>query len=108
MKGDFNPSYVSKLMHRSYKQGPLLKKVLQSIWHQTNKAEEVFVVGIILSDETVKGGTEWGAEFAKLCNKPLYVFDQDRKLWAKWVQGCWKPASAKILKNTSPEAAPAF
>ena len=34
------------------------------------------MIGEILDDRTVKGGTGWGAEFAKLCNKPLYLFDQ--------------------------------
>jgi hypothetical protein len=32
----------------------------------------------------VRGGTGWGAEFAKLCNKPLFVFDQDKNQWFKW------------------------
>ena len=30
------------------------------------------------------GGTGWGAEFAKLCNKPLWVFDQERDGWFRW------------------------
>ncbi|MDP3286401.1 MAG: hypothetical protein Q8M56_18370, partial [Desulfobacterales bacterium] len=37
----------------------------------------------------VKGGTGWGAEFAKLCNKPLYVFDQKRNAWFGWNQTEW-------------------
>ncbi|MCH8156880.1 MAG: hypothetical protein IID18_03860 [Nitrospinae bacterium] len=98
-KGDVSLSYVSKLMNRAYTKGPLLKKVLQSIWHQINNAEEVFVVGKILDDNTVKGGTGWGAEFAKLCNKTLYVFDQDQKEWFKWAQDRWKPATPKIRKK---------
>ncbi len=32
----------------------------------------------------MKGGTGWGAEFAKLCNKPFFVFDQDRDGWFRW------------------------
>ena len=32
----------------------------------------------------MRGGTDWGAEFAKLCNKPLYVFDQDTDRWRQW------------------------
>lgn len=99
LQGEVSLSYVSKLMHRSYKQGPLLKKVLQSIWHQINSAEEVFVVGKILEDDTVKGGTGWGAEFAKLCNKPLHVFDQDRNQWFKWAADHWKTAAPKIRKK---------
>ena len=56
-KGEFSLAYISKLMNRSYTHGPKLKKVLQSIWHQINSAEEVFVIGKILDDATVKGGT---------------------------------------------------
>ena len=98
-KGEVSLAYVSKLMNRSYTRGPKLKKVLQSIWHQINNAEEVFVIGKILNDGTVKGGTGWGAEFAKLCNKPLYVFDQDKKEWFKWGQDRWKKAAPKIHKK---------
>ena len=58
--------------------------MLQSIWHQVNNGQEIFVVGKILDDDTVKGGTGWGAEFAKLCNKPLFVFDQERDGWFRW------------------------
>jgi hypothetical protein len=63
--------------------------VLQSIWHQVDNGLEVFVVGRILEDDTVKGGTGWGAEFAKLCNKPLYVFDQNRNGWFRWKADQW-------------------
>tara|TARA_Y100001960_G_C14601781_1_gene791115 strand:- start:209 stop:757 length:549 start_codon:yes stop_codon:yes gene_type:complete len=99
-QGDVSLSYVSKMMNRSYKAGPLLKKVLQSIWHQINNAEEVFIVGRILDDKTIKGGTGWGAEFAKLCNKTLHVFDQDRNRWFLWSGDKWKEeASPKIRKK---------
>ena len=36
------------------------------------------------------GGTGWGAEFAKLCNKPLFVFDQDQGSWFEWGGDEWK------------------
>lgn len=99
-KGDVSLSYVSKLMNRSYNSGPLFKKVLQSIWHQINSADEVFVVGLIQDDGTVKGGTGWGAEFAKICNKPLFVFDQDGDEWFKWDGVKWKkPGTVKIRKT---------
>ena len=82
--GDVSLAYVSKLMHRTYPDTPLFKRVLQTIWHQVNSGQEIFVVGKILEDSTVKGGTGWGAEFAKLCNKPLFVFDQERAGWFRW------------------------
>ena len=87
--GDVSLSYVSKLMNRKYPDTPLFRKVLQSIWHQVNNGLEVFVVGRILEDGTVKGGTGWGAEFAKLCNKPLFVFDQAHDCWQRWTGSSW-------------------
>src|SRR5690606_41574363 len=83
-RGDVSLAYVSRLMHRTYPDTPLFKKVLQTIWHQVNNGQEIYVVGKILPDDTVKGGTGWGAEFAKLCNKPLFVFDQERDGWFQW------------------------
>jgi hypothetical protein len=82
--GDVSLAYVSRLMHREYPDKPLFKKVLQSIWHQVNNGQEIYVIGKIMPDDTVKGGTGWGAEFAKLCNKPLFVFDQERDGWFAW------------------------
>ena len=83
-RGDVSLAYVSKLMHRKYRDTPLFKKVLQTIWHQVNSAQETYVIGQILDDGTVKGGTGWGAEYSKLCNKPLFVFDQPKDGWFHW------------------------
>jgi hypothetical protein len=55
-----------------------------------NHGQEIYVVGQILDDDTVKGGTGWGAEFAKFCNKPLFVFDQARDGWHRWTGSDWK------------------
>lgn len=99
LKGDVSLAYISKLMNRKFNTGKLFKKVLQSIWHQINYAEEVFVVGQILNDDTVKGGTGWGAEFSKLCNKPLHVFDQEQNLWFKWNGNSWKKDKQPKIKH---------
>jgi hypothetical protein len=87
--GDVSLEYVSKLMNRRYTQSPTLRKILQSIWYQINNGQGIYVVGEILADNTVKGGTGWGAEFAKICNKPLFVFDQKRNAWFRWNQAEW-------------------
>ena len=47
------------------------------------------MVGAVQPDGTVKGGTGWGAEFAKICNKPLLVFDQPRNAWLTWQKDKW-------------------
>lgn len=89
-EGDVSLSYVSRLMHRKYKDTPLFRSVLQSIWHQVHNGHEIYVVGQILDDDTVKGGTGWGAELAKLHNKPLTVFDQARDAWFQWKTDAWQ------------------
>lgn len=81
---DVSLAYVSKLMNREYTRAPLFRKVLQSICWQVSSGNQVVVVGAIQPDNTVKGGTGWGAEFAKICNKPLLVFDQARNGWFVW------------------------
>ena len=98
-QGDVSLAYVSRLMNRRYKDTPLFKKVLQSIWHQVNNGQEIYVVGKILGDETVKGGTGWGAEFAKLCNKTLFVFDQDRDSWFRWNGDAWQSEDVPVITH---------
>ena len=100
--GDVSLEYVSKLMNRHYTNSSKFRKILQSIWYQVNNGQEVYVVGEILEDKTVKGGTGWGAEFAKLCNKPLYVFDQKKDSWFFWSQTNWlerKGDDAPVIGN---------
>ena len=94
LQGDVSLEYLSRMMHRQYRNTPLFKKVLQTIWHQVNAGQEVYVIGKILDDLTVRGGTGWGAEFAKLCNKPLFVFDQDRDAWFAWRADAWSALPA--------------
>ena len=99
VQGDVSLGYVSRLMHREYRDTPLFRKVLQSIWHQVNNGQEIYVVGWILEDDTVKGGTGWGAEFAKLCNKPLYVFDQDKNGWFEWTGDSWRENAGPLITH---------
>lgn len=91
--GDVSLEYVSKLMNRRYTDSPTLRKILQTLWYQVNNGQEIYVIGVILDDGHVRGGTGWGAEFAKLCNKPLFVFDQEKDGWFEWSGSEWKPLS---------------
>ncbi len=81
--------YIESLMHRTYPRTPLFQKVLQSIWHQVNTSSEVFMVGKIMPDKTVKGGTGWAAELAHHWHKPVYVFDQEENKWFSWQDSDW-------------------
>jgi hypothetical protein len=88
--GDVSLEYVSKLMQRRFSDAPTIRKILQTIWYQVNSGQEIYVIGTIEDDDTVRGGTGWGAEFAKICNKPLHVFDQDQDSWFTWSGLKWR------------------
>jgi hypothetical protein len=98
-QGDVSLAYISRLMHRTFPDTPVFRKILQSIWHQINNGQEIYVIGQILDDDTVKGGTGWGAEFAKLCNKPLYVFDQTRNGWRRWTGDGWVSDPQPVISH---------
>ena len=92
--GDVSLEYVARLLHRRYTDSPTIRRVLQTLWYQVNHGQEIYVIGAILDDGTVRGGTGWGAEFAKLCNKPLFVFDQEKDAWFSWTGDLWSPMDA--------------
>lgn len=102
VKGDFSLVYVSKRLNRVLSEIPLVRSILQTIWYQVNAASQVFVVGAIQDDGTVRGGTGWGAELARLWKKPLWVFDQQKHGWFRWSGKSWEIASpAPVITSES-------
>ncbi|MFW5730352.1 MAG: hypothetical protein ACOCV7_01780 [Desulfonatronovibrionaceae bacterium] len=98
---DVSITYVSRLMNRNYSRAPIFRKVLQTISWQVESGMEIFVVGRIMDDQTVKGGTGWGAEYAKICNKPLFVFDQTKESWFRWDEGKWQEMQKPVISRQS-------
>ena len=70
---------------------------MQLIWHEVNTAGEIFVVGLIQPDKTVRGGTGWAAELAKHWSKPVFVYDQERKAWFSWSGEDWTSCAAPTI-----------
>jgi len=99
-QGDVSSSYVQAHMHRKYPETPLFRRVLQSIWHQVNTTGEVFAVGVLQSDNTVKGGTGWAAELARHMDKPVHVFDQEKKSWFRWTGSGWTAEAEPVIEKT--------
>jgi hypothetical protein len=99
-RGDISMELASKMMHRNYYGSDRIRKVLQTIFHMVNNGHQVFGVGTIQPDHTVKGGTGWAVELAKLFNRPVSVFDQERDLWYTWREGAWQQESPTIDYDT--------
>ena len=99
-KGDVSMEIVSTRMARNYSRAEKIRKVIQSIFHMVNKGHHVIAVGWILPDDTVKGGTGWGVELAKLFNRPVSVYDQELKGWFAWKDNKWIPDTPIITDKT--------
>lgn len=98
-RGNISMELASKMMNRTYYETDKIRKVLQTIFHMVNGGHQVFVVGSIQEDNSVKGGTGWAVELAKLFNRPLHVFDQPKKTWFTWDDG-WREDTPKIEYDT--------
>ena len=99
-KGDVSMEIVSTRMGRNYTKAEKIRKVIQTIFHMVNNGYQVIVVGWIQPDDTVKGGTGWGVELAKLFNRPVFVYDQDRKGWFSWKDNSWVADTPVISDKT--------
>ena len=99
-KGDVSMEIVSQRMNRTYSRTDKIRSVIQSLFHMVNNGYHVIAVGWIQADNTVKGGTGWGVELAKLFNRPLSVYDQERKGWFSWENNQWVKSTPVITAET--------
>ncbi len=99
-RGDISMDIVCMRMNRTYSRVDAIRRVMQMIFHMVINGFQVFAVGWIQPDKTVKGGTGWAVELAKLFNRPVSVFDQDRNTWLSWENGEWVESTPVIEHKT--------
>lgn len=99
-KGDVSMDIISARLGRNFSKVDKIRKVIQSIFHMVNNGYQVFVVGWILPDNTVKGGTGWAVELARLFNRPVFVYEQDRNAWFSWINNAWQEVTPMISHKT--------
>lgn len=100
IRGAVGPDIIKKRLEREFAQTPFMQKIFQVMFHVVNNGYQVFAVGWLLSNGTVKGGTGWGVELAKLFNRPVHLFEQDRKEWVSWVHNEWVTDEPVICHRT--------
>jgi hypothetical protein len=100
MRGGVGPDIIKKRMEREFATTPFMQKIFQVLFHIVNNGYQVFAVGWLLRNGTVKGGTGWGVELAKLFNRPLHLFEQDRKEWVSWINNGWVTEEPVISHKT--------
>ena len=98
--GDISMDIVSLHMHRQYHRAEQIRRICQAAFHMVSKGSQIFAVGIIQDDDTVKGGTGWGVELGKFFNRNVHVFDKTRHDWYTWRQGEWVKDMPVITETT--------
>ena len=96
-RGDISMEIASRMMNRTYYETEKIRRVLQTIFHMVNKGHQIFVIGSILDDNSVKGGTGWAVELAKLFNRPVHVYDQNKNGWFTWKEDSWTPEEKPVI-----------
>jgi hypothetical protein len=96
--GNVSLVYVSNRLSRTYSEGSLIRRVLQTLWHMVSRSQQIFVIGEIQADGTVVGGTGWSVELARMWDKNLWVYDQARLGWYQWADQDWTSGTPTISK----------
>ena len=95
-KGHVSMEFVFHRMGRRFAKGQGHRRVIYSMFHIVTRSDVLFAVGWIHDDGTVEGGTGWGVELAKVFNKTVHVFDQEREAWFTWDGTTWGPADPRL------------
>jgi hypothetical protein len=99
-RGDISMEIVSGHMHRSYSNSAAIRSVFQSIFHMINNGQQIFAIGVVQDDNTVKGGTGWGVELGKFFNRDVHVYDTVKDCWMTWRHGEWIMETPTIIEKT--------
>ncbi len=100
LRGQVSMEIVAETMGRKYHHAETIRKVIQVIFHMVNHGHQIFSVGWIQKDKTVKGGTGWGVELGKFFHRPVHVFDQETNKWFTWQDNNWVEDTPVITDKT--------
>ena len=99
-KGHVSMEFVFQVMGRRFARGKGLRRVIYSIFHMVKQGDELFAIGAIQDDKTVRGGTGWGVELAKLFNRPVHVYDQEQEQWFSWRSHEWQASDPRLPEGS--------
>lgn len=50
-------------------------------WMQVKNSDSIYAIGTLKNNKQCNGGTGWAIQMAIDCDKPVYVFDQNKNKW---------------------------
>jgi hypothetical protein len=95
-KGRVSMDFVFQAMGRRFASGKGIRRVIHSMFHVVTRTDELFAIGWIQDNGSVRGGTGWGVELCKLFNRKVHVYDQDKNAWFTWDHNEWKQSEPTL------------
>ena len=95
-KGRVSMEFVFQALGRRFATGMGIRRVIKSMFHVVVSTDELFAIGVIQDDGHVKGGTGWGVELAKMFNRKVHVFDQEKECWYTWQHQEWEKSEPTL------------
>ena len=86
-EADVHLKKANKTLNRNMNQDNFVLNLLRRNYYQVKDSEAVIAVSKIkpgTKGKIVEGGTGWAVQMGIDMGKPVYVFDQRHKVWAKW------------------------
>jgi len=99
-KGRVSMEFVFQALGRRFATGMGIRRVIKSMFHVVVNGNELFAIGTIQDDGHVTGGTGWGVELAKMFNRKVHVFDQEKERWFSWQHQEWEPSQPRLPEGT--------
>ena len=99
-KGRVSMEFVFQALGRRFATGMGIRRVIKSMFHVVVNTNELFAIGTIQEDGHVKGGTGWGVELAKMFNRRVHVFDQEKERWFTWQHQEWEPSQPTLPEGS--------
>jgi len=98
-KGVVSMEFVFQAIGRRFASGEAVRRVIHSMFHVVTRGNELFAVGWIQDNDSVRGGTGWGVELAKLFHRKVHVYDQDKNAWFTWDHDEWKQSEPTLPES---------
>jgi len=100
-QGRVSMDFVFQAIGRRFVRGKGLRRVIHSLFHLVTRTQTLYAVGWIQENGSVRGGTGWGVELAKLFNRHVHVFDQEKEAWFSWDHDEWKASEPTLPESGS-------
>jgi hypothetical protein len=92
---------ISKILGRIIPKNEYVKNLLRRNWWQIKDSDAVYAIADVVNG-VINGGTAWGVSMGILKGIPIYIFNQNNKIWYKLINNDFiEIKTPKLVNNFS-------